>query len=902
MSTPVFYTPLDGALTTLSTNHTAGGNTLTVADSSVFGSPSSSAPLRITVTRQSDQARCHYKITSISGNVLTINSVIDGYTDINFVTGDSVSVNVSSGTVNDIHDSILNMNKSTSTKTYYAGSINGAVLDCNLITHLNASNAAPTDNASFINSTLSTSSAINPVTLVVDGGAAVNSPVLIPNSGHAIIIGNGWDTGFYSLPGTNDCTIRKADSPLNPFDPGGTPPSQGGSVILSRLKVDGGRGTYPSGNVSTTGSGWDARGQLGAGTDGPIYPAVDLFNLTGIIMDQVWVYDACVFAARFGNTSNIFSTNCRLESPGRQSNTDGLHFSGYCTDIHIANLHGETGDDLIALNADEGQVGPITRACITNVTLDNCWTAMRVYGFDTSVSKVVASNMVGSVTRFAVIYGVTTGTSPVGNNESLRLANCDISIETGSGPNAYIGVYGSGNSIELDGVVWTHPLDAFSWFYWGMPVTVDNISIRAKLIRNEIGNAAASMFDMSQGSCGLLRIEDYAVVDQAGSSYAAIPYLLNLSGSASISRIWIGSLDAKHHTAFTNDFTKIGSIGGPGVATCGFSFPDAVIANGTIYNSSTQGGLAWKDLAGTVHTFAFGVATGYTLTGPSSGVVNVASSNFTISPSGTYNGTITITPSGGGLSTPIVKTFSNSSTPQTFTITPTSSGTVTLTPTNSGSLTDPSALTYSASSTVMSDTFAGTTGNSLTGTAPSVPFGSIVWDDLFALDGVNPLVFKAGGGIVAPAGAKFSRYDLSDAPANMTCNLTFRTTDATGALIVDFRRTETPSENEIGIVFVFDGGGSVAFLKKVSGTSTTDQQPAFTFAANTDYAAVINLATSGGSTTITLTLNGTTVGTPYVVSDSILQTSAYFLIASTDANTTMTANSLSISSLSINTP
>ncbi len=92
-------------------------------------------------------------------------------------------------------------------------------------------------------------------------------------------------------------------------------------------------------------------------------------------------------------------------------------------------------------------------------------------------------------------------------------------------------------------------------------------------------------------------------------------------------------------------------------------------------------------------------ATSYALTGPSSGTVNTASSNFTVTPNGVYTGTITIVPSGGGLTTPIVLTFSNSAAAQTFTITPTQTGTVTLSPTNSESLADPSNLTFSVTGT-----------------------------------------------------------------------------------------------------------------------------------------------------------------------------------------------------------
>lgn len=88
------------------------------------------------------------------------------------------------------------------------------------------------------------------------------------------------------------------------------------------------------------------------------------------------------------------------------------------------------------------------------------------------------------------------------------------------------------------------------------------------------------------------------------------------------------------------------------------------------------------------------VATSYTFTGPTTGAAGATSSNFTLTPNGPYTGTITVAISGAGLNTSVVKTFTNSSAPQTFTITPSTSGTVTLTPTNSGGLTNPVARTY----------------------------------------------------------------------------------------------------------------------------------------------------------------------------------------------------------------
>src|ERR1019366_956574 len=46
------------------------------------------------------------------------------------------------------------------------------------------------------------------------------------------------------------------------------------------------------------------------------------------------------------------------------------------------------------------------------------------------------------------------------------------------------------------------------------------------------------------------------------------------------------------------------------------------------------------------------MATGYTLIGPSSGYINVASTNFTVTPNGIYTGTITPTSTGAGTFSP----------------------------------------------------------------------------------------------------------------------------------------------------------------------------------------------------------------------------------------------------------
>ena len=156
-------------------------------------------------------------------------------------------------------------------------------------------------------------------------------------------------------------------------------------------------------------------------------------------------------------------------------------------------------------------------------------------------------------------------------------------------------------------------------------------------------------------------------------------------------------------------FTAPASTGGSAItsykATCGSqsvsgtASPITVtgLSNGTSYTctvtaSNTEGTSSPSAASNSVTPST--VASSYTLTGPTGGALNTASSNFTVAPSGSYDGSITVTPSGGGLSAPIALTYSNSAVPQTFTITPTAVGPVTLTPSNSGTLTNPAALTY----------------------------------------------------------------------------------------------------------------------------------------------------------------------------------------------------------------
>ena len=158
----------------------------------------------------------------------------------------------------------------------------------------------------------------------------------------------------------------------------------------------------------------------------------------------------------------------------------------------------------------------------------------------------------------------------------------------------------------------------------------------------------------------------------------------------------------------------------PSGATASYQWTESATSGGTYTNISGATASTYTPVGGDVNKYIEVVATGtgsytgtvtstpvgpvaapaaattYTLTGPTSGTVNVASANFTVTPNGLYTGTITPTSTGAGTFSPTSLTWSNTSTAQTFTYTPTSAtgSPYTISTTNSTSLINPSSISY----------------------------------------------------------------------------------------------------------------------------------------------------------------------------------------------------------------
>ncbi|MEI8129950.1 MAG: DUF2341 domain-containing protein [bacterium] len=205
-------------------------------------------------------------------------------------------------------------------------------------------------------------------------------------------------------------------------------------------------------------------------------------------------------------------------------------------------------------------------------------------------------------------------------------------------------------------------------------------------------NKIVQTIAVGKGPRGMTIFGDYVYVENFDDGTISI---IDTTASGGLGAL-IGSIDPAGHSP-----SGITPVTGAGVAIPG------------IYFSRFQDGVVSIIDTATNQVYPPHPATTYTITGPSTGVLNTVSDVFSVRMNGTFSGAVTITPSGGGITNPIVLHFSNSPT-QFFTITPSAVGTISLTASNDGGLPDPSSLTYLAyntmpfvstgSATVLSDT------------------------------------------------------------------------------------------------------------------------------------------------------------------------------------------------------
>jgi hypothetical protein len=553
-----------------------------------------------------------------------------------------------------------------STRTVYASSITGVVLDCDIHAGKKIGGGTPTDNAAKLNAVLATATSASPVHLIIDGGCALGAALSIPVTGNVTISGLGWGTGFFWLSGSNCSQIQTADvgttnlSHVTAIGPTSPQTIKGSNVVLSNFFMNCNRGTYPTGlvspgaydgTVSSVPSGSvDARGLL----DLYFITSVLLIGLDNVHIEKLWIFDSPSYHIHLFHCTRVWIDRCRIEAgnPGFNGNTDAIHLNGGCKFVTITDCWGSVGDDFVAINAEEGDATPITDVIVANCQTAACEAGVRIYGKTAPTDRIFISNYTASGNRSrAVVIGDENGnaSSVADCNHSVWIDGIDFQS---NGAVAPIWVCGNVGSLHVQRVSIIEPTSSIPIVQLDSQCKVSSLVMRDCLIhRNSVSSSPSFALGTNSATfVGNLSIEGLRVTEQYGQTYSDIPALIDLSNatvgaisidadvsgvatvlnipsSAVVGQVTIKSLRHVSHAGspaahsivaagstvpvYVGQYTasNIATIAtgtvtltGPGLLPSGYAVADALMGNGSLYLGSDHANVPCVKVGGTAHT------------------------------------------------------------------------------------------------------------------------------------------------------------------------------------------------------------------------------------------------------------------------------------------------------------
>jgi len=473
--------------------------------------------------------------------------------------------------------------------TYILASQIGCALDCNLESGRNKhTGGAATDDAPRINAAMAGATASNPITLIIDGSALI-SGLFLPAGGYWNIAGLGCGTGFFIKTGTNNDGIHNGPpNASDPSDPGPPAPARGMNVSLTNFTVNGNQGSGRNGD-STTGT------RQGEYTQDWWFFCINLMNLNNITIENLVIVNSPAYHIRLSNVGNIAVSGCVMKSLG--GNTDGLHFDGPANDITISNCDFTMGDDSIALNCPEGYTGNISRVAVTNCKF-NSVSLMRLLTIDWSndpykftIDTVTVSNCTGTLIEAGFLLGAGAGSNP-NSVTSLVVSDCTLTTPAVLDVSANFGTIAFRNvtfvpySYQPPGYAFVRTSLSLS----GMTYVGSSLSFEQCVVARNSDVAVSAVILQNASAINYVDFNGYSMQDPASKAYSEVPELVNII-SGSIGQLTIDSLNSARIEAPVSPggFSSISSVGGAGVLATAWEFPDAVMANGFPYISSSSG-------------------------------------------------------------------------------------------------------------------------------------------------------------------------------------------------------------------------------------------------------------------------------------------------------------------------
>lgn len=172
--------------------------------------------------------------------------------------------------------------------------------------------------------------------------------------------------------------------------------------------------------ISIEGGVWDGNNRgnprpPGLFDDGSTGAMFHFENIRGLTLKDLTLTNAEAYYSRFTHVHDFHIEDIRFDSDNIRPNNDGIHIGGNCSKGVIKNLRGMqpgvTGDDMVALNADDALQrtevrgmtnGPIEDVEIENVEAEDCHSFVRLLSVWSPIRNVRITNLAGTCSVSAI--------------------------------------------------------------------------------------------------------------------------------------------------------------------------------------------------------------------------------------------------------------------------------------------------------------------------------------------------------------------------------------------------------------------------------------------------------------------------------------------------------------------
>lgn len=142
---------------------------------------------------------------------------------------------------------------------------------------------------------------------------------------------------------------------------------------------------------------------------------INMKHVKGFRLEHAVLKDSTAYFTRFTRLQDFHIAHIRFQMTHVTRNQDGIHCCGHCENGHIHDIKAfgryTTGDDLVALNADDGllrsellgaESGPIRNLRISDIFAEDCHSLIRMASVWSEIANIHVRNVYGGCRHYAL--------------------------------------------------------------------------------------------------------------------------------------------------------------------------------------------------------------------------------------------------------------------------------------------------------------------------------------------------------------------------------------------------------------------------------------------------------------------------------------------------------------------